>query len=110
MGYKLPSVERMRNSLIPNIVDRTKQKAMAIIDQCTCFTIILDIWSSKNMDGYIGFQLIGVSKYFERYHIFLGVKKMTERHTANNVLAEYESMVQRWNIPIKLISNVSFGI
>ena len=40
-----------------------------------------------------------VKKEFERRMVFLGVKKMTERHTAENILAEYDQVLRDWNIP-----------
>ncbi|KZS05463.1 Uncharacterized protein APZ42_031370 [Daphnia magna] len=52
-GYKLPGIERMRYKIIPDIVHTTRDKLMKIIKESTSFTIILDIWSSKSMMGYI---------------------------------------------------------
>lgn len=40
-GYKLPSYERMRNKLIPDVNQQTKEE----VDK----TVILDIWSTKSM-------------------------------------------------------------
>jgi hypothetical protein len=40
-----------------------------------------------------------VNKEFERRMVFLGVKKMTERHVAENILAEYDQVLRDWNIP-----------
>ncbi|KAK4028077.1 hypothetical protein OUZ56_017257 [Daphnia magna] len=52
-GYKLPGIERMRYKIIPDIFHTTRDKLMKIIKESTSFTIILDIWSSKSMMGYI---------------------------------------------------------
>lgn len=98
-GYKLPGVEKMRNKLIPSLVSVTKQEVLKIILACLSFTIMLDIWSSKNMMGYIGFVCNCVNSDFERFTIFLCLKKMTNRHTAENILAEYEQVLLDWNIP-----------
>lgn len=40
-----------------------------------------------------------VNKEFERRMVFLGVKKMTEPHVAENILAEYDQVLRDWNIP-----------
>ena len=100
IGYQLPSVSRMRNKLIPSVMDKTRLEVMKILQASTSLTIILDIWSSKNMFGFIiGFTCMCVNKEFERRMVFLGVKKMTERHTAENILAEYDQVLRDWNIP-----------
>jgi hypothetical protein len=72
----------MRNKLIPSVMDKTRLEVMKILQASTSLTIILDIWSSKKMFGFIGFTCMCVNKEFERRMVFLGVKKMTERHTA----------------------------
>lgn len=59
----------------------------------------MDIWSSKSMDGYIGFTCSAVSDDFEKFVVFLGVRKMHGRHTSQAILAEYEQLLQDWKIP-----------
>ena len=103
IGYQLHSVRRMRNKLIPSVMDKTRLEVMKILQASTSLTIILDIWSSKNMFGFIGFTCMCVNKEFERRVIFLGVQKMTERHTAENILAEYDQVLRDWNIPRSMV-------
>ena len=103
IGYQLPSLSRMRNKLIPSVMDKTRLEVMKILQASTSLTIILDIWSSKNMFGFIGFTCMCVNKEFERRMVFLGVKKMTERHTAENILAEYNQVLRDWNIPRSMV-------
>ena len=103
-GYQLPGIERMRNSIIPSIVHATKSELIKIIKESTSFTIILDIWSSKSMMGFIGFTCHAVTNTFERYTLFLGVKRMVGRHTAENILAEYEQMLRDWEIDRSLVN------
>lgn len=98
-GYKLPSYERMRNTLIPDVSQQTKDEVDKIILVCSSLTVILDIWSTKSMQGYIGFTIVCVTQDFKRFTIFLCVKQMLGRHTADNILAEYEQVLRDWNIP-----------
>ncbi|XP_045032028.1 uncharacterized protein LOC116933634 isoform X4 [Daphnia magna] len=102
-GYQLPGIERMRNGIIPSLVHATRCKLLKIIKDSSSFTIILDIWSSKSMMGFIGFTCHAVTKTFERYILFLGVKRMIGRHTAENILAEYEHLLRDWEIDRSLI-------
>jgi hypothetical protein len=104
IGYQLPSVSRMRNKLIPSVMDKTRLEVMKILQASTSISIILDIRSSKNMLGFIGLTCMCVKKEFERRMVFLGVKKkMTERHTAENILAEFDQVLRDWNIPHSMV-------
>jgi hypothetical protein len=49
---------------------------------CTALTIILDIWSSKNMLGFIGFSCQGVSSSFETFNTFLNLTQMKGSYAA----------------------------
>lgn len=98
LGYRLPGVERMRNQLIPEAEQMTKLAVLKIINKATSFTIILDIWSSRNMMGFIGFTIIVVTRDFERHTLFLCVRQMHGKHTADNILAEFEAVIQEWGI------------
>ncbi|KAI9557283.1 hypothetical protein GHT06_017108 [Daphnia sinensis] len=79
-------------------MDKTRLDVMKILQASTSFTIILDIWSSKNMFGFIGFTCVCVNKEYEKRIVFLGVKRMVKRHTAENILAEYDQVLRDWNI------------
>jgi hypothetical protein len=103
VGYQLPSMEKMRNSMLPKIAAATKEKALQLLKTCTSFNIILDIWSSKQMMGYIGFKCQAVTLDYELVHVFLAMKHMTGRHTAANVFAEYEQTIADWNIPVQCV-------
>lgn len=100
-GYKIPSTERMRNVMLPKLAAATKQRSLELLKSCTSFNIILDIWSSKQMMGYIGFKCQAVTQDYELVHVFLGIKHMPGRHTAASVFAEYEQIIEEW-IPINL--------
>ncbi|KZS01902.1 Uncharacterized protein APZ42_001289, partial [Daphnia magna] len=71
---------------VPNEYDCIKKVVEAKIGQCTAVTIILDIWSSKRMCGFIGFNLEAVTKTFEMFTAFLCIRQMTGRHTGEAIL------------------------
>ena len=73
---------------------------MVKISECAALSIILDIWSSKNMLGFIGFSCQGVSSTFEPFNAFLTLKQMKGSHTAQAIVAEYEHVVEMWKLPI----------
>jgi hypothetical protein len=55
---------------------------MAKLNECTALTIILDIWSSKNMLGLIGFSCQGVSSSFKPFNMFFDLNQMKGSYTA----------------------------
>ncbi len=62
------------------------------------------------MLGWIGFMCVGVNKDFERFHVFLCIKQMVGRHTADNILAEYEEVLADYKIPRSLVGYLSVRI
>lgn len=103
LGYSLPSVHVMRNVLIPARYAKVKQLIKDKLSACTAITIILDIWSSKSMVGYIGFTCSGVLKTFEPFRCFLAIRKMVEKHTGEAIISEYEDVLEEWGIPISKV-------
>ncbi|KZS01882.1 Uncharacterized protein APZ42_001315, partial [Daphnia magna] len=98
-GYELPSAQRVRNTLIPDLEATVKKRVREKLAKCSSFSVILDIWSSKNMSGYIGFTCQAVTTDFELFNCFLGVKEMRSRHTADAIIAENEDILQKRDIP-----------
>lgn len=43
--------------------------------------------------------MVVVTKDFVRHTVHLTVKKIEGRHTAANILAEYEQLIDEWKIP-----------
>ncbi|KZS05305.1 Uncharacterized protein APZ42_031554 [Daphnia magna] len=103
-GYQLPSTQRVRNTLISDLKATLKKQVMEKIMKFSRFTTILDIWSSNNMSGCIGFTCQAVTTDFELLNCFSGVKEMRSRHTADAIIAEYEDILQ--NRDIHLQSNM----
>ena len=71
VGYQLPSMEKMGNSMLPKIAAATKVKALELLKPWASFNIILDIWSSKQMMGSIGFKCQANTQDYELVHVFL---------------------------------------
>nr|CAH0113463.1 unnamed protein product [Daphnia galeata] len=58
------------------------------------------------MDGYIGFTCSAVTDKFEKFVVFLGIRKMHGRHTSQAILAESEQLWQDWKIPSNKVSRI----
>ena len=50
--YQIPSVERIRDTLLPNLFNKTKEAVQNKLSQATSVAMIMDIWSSKNMEEW----------------------------------------------------------
>lgn len=103
-GYSLPYPDQMRLKLIPDVFHQTKAVVAKKLLECTACSIILDIWSSKSMMGFVGFNLAGVTADYDRILVFLAITKFNGRHTGEAILAEYEEVIRRWKIPETMVS------
>ena len=104
--YKRPTVWRLRNELIPNEYQRLKKILEMKISQCSAVTLIVDIWSSKKMCGYIGFTIEGVTSSYEIFTAFLCIRQMFGKHTGEAILAEFEDVLREWKLKIKVVSKI----
>lgn len=73
------------------------------ISQSGSVTLMLDIWSSKRMCGYIGFSLEGVTINYEQFNAFISLRQMTGCHTGEAILAEFEDVLKEWDLNIKTV-------
>lgn len=93
----------MRYKHIPRLHAITVNAVKEKISTCRTVNIILDIWSSKNMAGFVAFNLQGVTKDFEIITCLLSVRQMFGRHTGEAILAEFEDVLREWGISIKSV-------
>ncbi|KZS04125.1 Uncharacterized protein APZ42_032962 [Daphnia magna] len=77
-GYSIPTPERMQNTLPTKLHKEIETKVANKLSQCRSLNNIMDIWSSKSMDG----------------------------HTSQAILAEYEQLLQDWKIPSNKVSRI----
>lgn len=106
-NYKLPYPDKMRRQLLPQEFERLKSRINAKLEtEAFSVSIILDIWSSRSMMGFVGFNVAGVTKTFDRFVFLLAMKKFEGRHTGEAILAEFDDLLKKWNIPRKAVSHV----
>jgi hypothetical protein len=96
--YQLPSYERMRDTLIPHLYEKvatTVKKRLASSPACS---VMMDLWSSKSMEGFLGESCSAVTCDYEPFPAFLSLREMPKNHTVAAVFAEYESVIEDWEI------------
>ncbi|KZS20284.1 Uncharacterized protein APZ42_013065 [Daphnia magna] len=100
--YKIPSPEKLRK-LIDELFEETKAALRDKLERVNSTSIIMDLWSSKTMRGYLGISCTGVTEDYEPFNASLSLRPMQGRHTGAAIFAEYESVVKEWNITNKVI-------
>ncbi|KZS04934.1 Uncharacterized protein APZ42_032015 [Daphnia magna] len=105
-GYKAPTDFTMRRRHLYEEYDRIKSLVIKKLKQSRSITLMIDIWSSKRMCGYIGFSLEGVTFKYEQFTAFLCLRQMTGRHTGEAILAEFEDVLSEWDLNIKTVVRV----
>lgn len=102
-GYKIPSVETMRGTHIDRRVSSLRTALDGKLEKSKVVTIIIDLWSSKSMLGFMGTSVAGVTHDYEPFMCLLSIKNLTGSHTGRAILAEYEEIVQEWKLSSKVI-------
>ncbi len=100
--YQLPSYERMRETLIPHLYEEvatTVKKRLASSPACS---VMMDLWSFKSMEGFLGVSCSAVTCDCEPFTTFLSLREMPKNHTASAIFAEYESVIEDWEISKKV--------
>ena len=105
--YQIPSVERIRDTLLPNLFNKTKEAVQNKLSQATSVAMIMDIWSSKNMEGYIGLSASFLTDSFESFVCLLALRRIYGRHTGEAIAAEYDIKAREWNVSNKVLTELN---
>lgn len=92
----------MRDTLIPASYSNVKKAVMEKLSKVTSCSIILDLWSSKSMDGFLGFTCSAVTENYESFTCLLACRKVEGSHTGQRILDEYENVTAEWEISEKV--------
>lgn len=90
-------------TLIPILYEKTKAAVSALLDSTYTYSIKMDIWSSKFMVGYRGISVSAVTSNYIPFPCFLSIREMPKSHTAATIFAEYEHVMEEWNLSKKVI-------
>jgi hypothetical protein len=96
--YKIPSYEKMRDTIIPSIYSRIVEGVKEVLNSCDVATIMLDLWSSNSMVGFMGVSCSSVTADYIPFTCFLNMKEMPQNHTAEAILSESECVVSDWGL------------
>nr|CAH0105858.1 unnamed protein product [Daphnia galeata] len=105
--YKIPSYEKMRDTVIPSMYSRIVEGVKEILNSCDVATIMLDLWSSNSMLGFMGVSFSSVTADYIPFTCFLNMKEMPKNHTAEAILSESECVFSDWGLNGKVIRTVT---
>ncbi len=103
--YRIPSYEKMRVTLIPSLYEKVVCAVRKLLTSCNMCTIMMDLWSSNTMTGFIGVSCSSVTQDYIPFTCSLPLKEMPKNHTAAAILAEYESVISDWDVDKKACIN-----
>ena len=98
----MPSPEKREGKTDTKLLEESEKALKAKLDQAKTVTVILDLWSSKAMDGYLGLSCNGVTNEFEPFHGFLDIPKLAGSHTGKAICEVYKRVVKEYNLHNKV--------
>lgn len=67
---------------------------------------MLDLWSSKKMEGFMGMTASGVGSDSKPFTVLVACRKIEGKHTAEKIAEEYDEIMQKWNLSSKVKTNI----
>ncbi|KAK7882934.1 hypothetical protein WMY93_029108 [Mugilogobius chulae] len=100
-GYVLPSRKALKKMII-DLYDKTKEKTKEALKNAESVCLTTDMWSSINMDGYIGVTGHFVTPESKLATVILGVSQFQQSHTAQNIAESQKLLMEDWGIKEKV--------
>ena len=92
--------------ILPNILDGLHQTINSKLQAAEHITLITDIWSNKAMQSFLGLIAVIINAEFKRETIVIGLTKMIGAHTAENVKAAIELIVNTFEFNKSKLSSI----
>ncbi|KAK7881460.1 hypothetical protein WMY93_029869 [Mugilogobius chulae] len=100
-SYVLPSRKAVAN-MINELYDKTKEKTKEDLKMADSVCLTTDMWSSINMDGYIGVTAHYVAPDSKLETVILGVSHFAQSHTAQHIAEAQRLLMANWGIAEKV--------
>ncbi len=107
-SYSIPSRKTVK-AMVEARYTVTKEKAMAEIKQTSAVSLTTDMWTSVNMDAYLGVTCHYVSDSLDLVTVLLGVQYFPLTHTAANIADTIANLMTEWGITEKVRGMVTDG-
>ena len=84
LGENLPSLKTIKARVLPTIRDRLNTIINDKLINCSCLSIVVDIWSSKAMVDFLALSVVTCHNNFSKENLVVGMVKMFLPHNAEN--------------------------
>ena len=100
--YNIPCLERFTQTFIPGEFEKVENNIKGILGLAEYCSITVDIWSNMQMRSYIGITCHFVDNDFKLHSLLLTCERFKGSHTAANVSAIVQNVIDRFNLQTKL--------
>ena len=105
--YIVPSRKHLSTKLIPNKCEDLNKVMCTALRRASSVSVTVDIWSSRQMRSFLGITAHYISPDWELRSAMLACKPFSERHTAENISAQFEETLTVFDISTKVSHVVS---
>ena len=99
--YRFPSRSTLAGTLIPSLYDEEKANLLKDLNAATWVALTTDGWTSRATESF----LTVTAHYLKDWALtskVLQTQHFTESHTGENIAAELQSAIEKWNIQGKV--------
>ncbi|KAJ8369669.1 hypothetical protein SKAU_G00096970 [Synaphobranchus kaupii] len=100
--YTIPTRKALK-LMVEKRYDEAKEKAMAEVLDAEYVSLTADMWTSINMDSYLGVTCYYITKETKLATVLLGVTRFPQSHTAVNIKEAQIVLMERWGISMEKI-------
>ncbi|XP_039616000.1 E3 SUMO-protein ligase ZBED1-like [Polypterus senegalus] len=100
-SYILPTRKALK-AMVQAKYCAAKEKAMAEVKQATYVSLTSDMWTSINMDGYLGVTCHYVTAEAKLATVLLCVSQFPQTHTAAHITESMSGLMTDWGISGKI--------
>ncbi|XP_051953602.1 zinc finger BED domain-containing protein 4-like [Xyrauchen texanus] len=100
-SYVLPS-RKVLKTMVSERYNTTKEKTMEDLQKAEFVSLTADMWSSINMDGYLGVTCHYITPEATMATVLLGVRRFYQTHTAQHLMEAKALLMAEWGITSKV--------
>ncbi|XP_058613457.1 zinc finger BED domain-containing protein 4-like [Onychostoma macrolepis] len=100
-SYVLPSRKALK-TMVTEKYNSTKEKTMRDLQKAEFVSLTADMWSSINIDGYIGVTCHYITPEAKMATVVLGVRRFYQTHTAQHLMEAKTLLMSEWGITSKV--------
>ncbi|XP_026122169.1 zinc finger BED domain-containing protein 4-like [Carassius auratus] len=100
-SYVLPSRKALK-TMVTERYNISKEKTMEDLKKADFVSLTADMWSSINMDGYLGVTCHYITPEAKLATVVLGVRRFYQTHTAQHLMEAKALLMAEWGITTKV--------